>query len=206
MSSKPLEVFVDPDRFEVVEDRKTHLLSAARLASLDGPFLELGVWKGESLRHLAENLPEKKFVGFDSFEGLPEDWLRSFDGKRRSLAGAFKLINPPTLPRNVELVVGYFEHSLLRWKAGNQDPVAFVHIDCDLYKSTKDALYLLNDQIVPGTILVFDELRDWEEQGVYERWREGEAKALFEWCGEFNRCVAPLYRTTWIEGSFRVEK
>jgi hypothetical protein len=36
--------------------------------------LEFGVWKGESANYFARNLPGAKIFGFDSFEGLEEDW------------------------------------------------------------------------------------------------------------------------------------
>ena len=59
----------------------------------------------------------------------------------------------------------------------------------------------LNKQIKPGTVIALDEFCDWNEQGAYERWREGEALALVDWCSEHGRKVRPLARTNWIEGS-----
>jgi hypothetical protein len=45
-------------------------------------FLEFGVFRGESLRSWCalNSHPGSRFVGFDSFEGLPEDWQR-FDAQ-----------------------------------------------------------------------------------------------------------------------------
>ena len=53
-------------------------------------------------------------------------------------------------------------------------PVAFIHVDCDLYSSTKTIFSLLSDRIVPGTIILFDEYFN------YPNWQQHEYKALQE--------------------------
>ena len=55
-------------------------------------------------------------------------------------------------------------------------PLAFVHIDCDLYSATSTVLTLLAraGRLVPGVVIVFDELVN------YPEWRAGECRALFE--------------------------
>jgi hypothetical protein len=49
-----------------------------RLASdsvtVDGFFLEFGVCTGTSINFLGALNPKKTIYGFDSFEGIPEDW------------------------------------------------------------------------------------------------------------------------------------
>ena len=35
--------------------------------------------------------------------------------------------------------------------------VAFLHVDCDLYSSTKTVLSFLADRLKPGAVIVFDE-------------------------------------------------
>ena len=42
-------------------------------------YLEFGVHRGDSIRHWSELLShsESHLVGFDSFEGLPEDWCEN---------------------------------------------------------------------------------------------------------------------------------
>ena len=39
-----------------------------------GLFLEFGVFKGRSINEFSKYLPNIEFTGFDSFEGLNEDW------------------------------------------------------------------------------------------------------------------------------------
>ncbi|MDJ0106389.1 TylF/MycF/NovP-related O-methyltransferase, partial [Rhodococcus erythropolis] len=53
-------------------------------------------------------------------------------------------------------------------------PVAFLHLDADLYSSTKTVLDLLGDRLVPGSIVVFDEFFNYPgwQQHEYRAWTE----------------------------------
>jgi hypothetical protein len=53
--------------------------------------------------------------------------------------------------------------------------VAFVHVDCDLYSSTKEILESLGDRFRPGTMIVFDEYYN------YPDWLWHEYKAWLEY-------------------------
>ena len=191
---------------DIYEDRFQNLTASAAASDFFGHSIEFGVWKGVSLNHLASRYPSNIFWGFDSFCGLPEPWYRSFDKLRMNRKGDFALDTIPEMAHGVKIVVGRFEEALPVWMAQNSGEVSFIHIDSDLYASSRIILKHLNSRIVPGTVIVFDELRDWNEQGVYERWKEGEWKALVEWIAEFDRIVEPLSRTNWIEGTIRVLK
>lgn len=54
-------------------------------------------------------------------------------------------------------------------------PVSFVHIDCDLYSSTKTVLQHLSPRLRPGSIIVFDEYFN------YPGWQDNERKAFVEY-------------------------
>lgn len=41
--------------------------------TIEGLIMEFGVYSGRTINHMA-NLTNKTIYGFDSFEGLPEDW------------------------------------------------------------------------------------------------------------------------------------
>ena len=57
------------------------------------------------------------------------------------------------------LVRGWFDQTLPRFLADNPHVAfALVHVDCDLYESTKVVLSQLWDRVVPGGIVLFDEL------------------------------------------------
>ena len=44
-----------------------------------GLILEFGVWSGKTINMIADNVGQSRQVhGFDSFEGLPEDWFGQF--------------------------------------------------------------------------------------------------------------------------------
>src|SRR5829696_1890169 len=74
-----------------------------------GLSMEFGVASGGSANLLAE-LSDGTIHGFDSFEGLPEDWRPGFP------RGAFAHAIPALRP-NVALEIGYFEETLPRFVA-----------------------------------------------------------------------------------------
>ena len=56
-----------------VPGKENHLKFAlARIG--EGMILEFGVFKGASINQIATAVPDRQIHGFDSFEGLPEDW------------------------------------------------------------------------------------------------------------------------------------
>ena len=139
----------------------------SRPQHFDGLYLEFGVYSGETINHIASQT-SAVVHGFDSFEGLPEDWRVGF-GK-----GVFAMNNLPEVRDNVKLHKGWFDEVLPGFRERYSEPIVFVHLDADLYSSTKTVFDELGARIVPGTILQFDEL--WG----YPGWREGEFRAFQE--------------------------
>lgn len=142
--------------------------------TLNGLFIELGVCTGKTINFIAALNPLKKIYGFDSFEGLPEDWIRQ---DTKISKGTFAFKNPNALPpvlHNVRLIKGLFQDTLPPFCETQKEPIALLHVDCDIYSSTATALELFSNQIVPGTILVFDELYN------YPGYENHEFKALQE--------------------------
>jgi predicted O-methyltransferase YrrM len=144
------------------------LAAAIRQSTIaDGLVLEFGVFSGLTINHLA-GLTAQTVHGFDSFEGLPEDWRPNFQ------KGIFKREGLPDVRDNVRLHVGWFDRTLPGFVTENPGPVGFLHVDCDLYSSTKTIFHWLTGRIVPGTVIVFDEYFN------YVGWRNHEYKAFKE--------------------------
>jgi hypothetical protein len=148
-------------------DSDLNLMSAAvSRADPNGLFLEFGVASGRTITHLASHI-KTPIYGFDSFEGLPEDWRTGF-GK-----GFFSGSLPP-VPANVSLIKGWFNETLPVFLSQHEGNVSFLHVDCDLYSSTKCIFDLLGDRISKGTIIQFDEY--WN----YPAWKQHEYRAFEE--------------------------
>jgi len=179
------------------------MLSAlARTVPGAGHVAEFGVFKGRSIRELARALPGRTIHGFDSFRGLPAPWRRSVTSTYE--AGHFDPGEMPEVPANVRLWPGFFEASLPGWLREHEGPMALVHVDCDLYESTATVLCALDERLVPGTVVVFDELCDWNESGVYPNWRAGEWRALSEWTASRGRAFRALARGPRFSGAIEV--
>jgi hypothetical protein len=131
---------------------------------------EFGVWNGESINYLAKRLHPGVIHGFDSFEGLQEDWAGWSEPK-----GTFSRQGRlPKVEGNVRLVKGWFDASLPPFLAAHPGPFALVHVDCDTYESTRIVLGLIGPRIVDGTVIIFDEYLG------YRGWRLGEFRAWQE--------------------------
>ena len=146
---------------------------ALSLAKVDGFYAEFGVFKGETLTFIADRI-DRVAYGFDSFEGLPEDWFLGVTKGYFSLNGQLPELR--AAQQNVRLVKGWFNDSLPQFAEQVEGPAAFLHIDCDLYESTKAVFDGLADRIVPGTVILFDEYLH------YPGWQQHEVKAFREFC------------------------
>lgn len=191
----------------VYGDRVDHLFHAFGHAPSLGHVMEFGVFQAGTLNWMAQwsrRRPDPRVFGFDSFQGLPHDWVRTKDGGDRYQAGHFALPALPCVKPNARLVPGFFDATLAPWLAENPGPVALLHNDSDLYSSTIHTLRLLNDRIVPGTVIVFDELCSWIGSATFDNWEEGEWRALREWMAQFHRRIAILSRDSCTATAIRV--
>lgn len=169
---------------------------------IDGDILEFGVFDGKSINRMADLWPDRALYGFDSFEGLPEDWDLGSKIYRKQTKWAMKTL--PPVRENVSLIKGFFDQTLPQWWEQNRCDIALLHVDCDLYSSTKTVLDTVNDGIRPGTIIRLDDLIDFREFENYEgkgseisqytTWRQHEWKAFVEWLETYDRVVQPLFR------------
>ncbi|MCA0133120.1 class I SAM-dependent methyltransferase [Winogradskyella alexanderae] len=155
--------------------RNTVIKMALENVSIDGQYLEFGVFSGQTINLIANEKPNENIYGFDSFEGLPEAWRDGY------LPGHFHKKNKlPKVSKNVTLIKGWFSDTLPKFAQEHKMPIAFLHVDCDLYSSTKTIFENLQPLITKGTVIVFDEYFN------YPGWRDGEYKAFMEFVKEYN--------------------
>ncbi len=166
-----------PDRFAVFDEAVPRVRGSRPL------YLEFGVYRGRTLRYWASRLtaPEARFVGFDSFEGLPEDW------QANAQRGSFSVGKPPEVDdERVSFVVGWFDETLASYEPPPHDQL-IVNLDCDLYSSTRVVLDWLGKHQRAGTLVYFDDLFNRDHQ-----WR-----ALREWLADGGRAARPVAMARW---------
>jgi len=147
-------------------------------------FLEFGVFQGASLRKWCalNRHPESRLFGFDSFDGLPEDWLDGWPKGTFSTGGKA----PELSDSRVKLVVGLFQNSLQSFLTPFVPKNRIVvHSDCDLYSSTLYCLTTLNSLLPKETIIIFDDFHD----PIHEY------RALSDYCSAYRRKYTVLAAT-----------
>lgn len=136
------------------------------LMNPEGWAIEFGVFSGYSLAIIAARMP---VIGLDSFQGLPEDWREGFP------KGKFNVGDKP-LPHvhNAMIVPGWFSNTIPTLRYRGMPHFGLVHIDCDLFKSAREALEGVRHNIGPGTYVVFDEYHGYPDSEHHEEkaWRE----------------------------------
>ena len=135
-------------------------------ASLPGLYLEFGVGRGKSIRWIGADAGRTVY-GFDSFDGIPEYW-------NGNPIGAFAQKKLPKVPDNVKFEIGLFDKTIPGFLEEHEHPVAFLHVDCDLYSSTVTIFDALGPRLQPGAVVLFDEYYN------FPRWQQHEYKAFQE--------------------------
>ena len=158
------------------EDKLSILDKSIPHADDKGYWLEFGVHEGETIVHTAGNklgVSDFKIHGFDSFEGLPEDWIEN------NPKGHFNLDS--NIPKhllnlnNINIVKGWFDESLPKFiKNNNINKVSFLNIDSDLYSSANTVLTLLTPYFKGHCVIYFDEFCNYPggENGEYKAFSE----------------------------------
>ncbi|PRC41431.1 methyltransferase, partial [Mycobacterium sp. ITM-2017-0098] len=175
--------------------REAARLAPPRSANTDELLLDLGVWIGWSTR-LTADTNGRTVYGFDTFEGLVEDW--QIDDQIMVKQGTFSLSEPlaqrfirdtgvtlddglpPALGRAVQFIKGSTYDTLAPFLANRPDaPIALFHMDLDTYESCLHALETCKDHFIDGSILVFDEYL--VTNGEMRAFYEFQAKYGLEW-------------------------
>jgi len=161
--------------------------------TVDGLNMEFGVYRGTSITTFSNNINGKMIYGFDSFEGLPDKW------DDENPQGCFSLNgNIPSGPLdkqtqvdpgmystamhvaltgwnpNIKLIKGLVQDTVAPFLKEHDGPIAFMHMDLDIYSATRSVFLDTQDRLVDSTIIAFDELLD------YPTYKEHELKAFAE--------------------------
>lgn len=130
--------------------------------------LEFGVYTGKSINFFSNYV--NTIYGFDSFEGLKEDWV-GYEMQK----GTFNLNKKiPKLNPNVVSVVGWVQDTLPQFLKKHKPKIKFVHMDLDTYKSSLFVLKKIKPYLLKNSVIAFDELYN------FPGWEVGEYKALKE--------------------------
>lgn len=119
-------------------------------------YLEFGVYRGESLRSWVAGIfhPDSRFVGFDTFTGLPERWRPTEQAGHFNANGAIPDIKDP----RCSFEVGLFQDTLPVFVARTDlSGRLVVNLDADMFTSTLFVLTTLAPYLKPGDLIFFDE-------------------------------------------------
>ena len=161
------------------------------LLNTSGLILEFGCWKGQTIDMISDYTP-KTVYGFDTFKGIEYQWgetnMKKFEldkipttvhkldkSEQYKSTGIITSFN-----KNVTFIQGLFSDTLPKFMKLHNNPISFIHIDCDVYESTKTIFDCCGKNISNGCIIVFDDLFN------YKNFQNHEIKAFYEWSTENN--------------------
>jgi O-methyltransferase len=172
-----------------------------------GTYMEFGVFNGDSIwdAHTALRGFISKYVGFDSFAGLPplslEDQQASSlmpnwgegtvrGGSRQQVFN--HLVTKGIPPEELVLHEGYYEKSLPNVNVGEIAALGPCHvclIDCDLYSSTKVVFDFIEPLLTEGTWLLLDDYFCYRgspkfgQRRAFDEWLQKSRWGVTEWGG-----------------------
>lgn len=128
-------------------------------ANLPGDMAELGVCRGGSAKVIAFSAPHKILHLFDTFQGHPADDVAEGKHKAGEFAAPLEEVQHYLSAYRVEFHAGFFPETAA---ALAERRYSFVHLDGDLYQTTRDALEYFWPRLVPGGLLYLDDV-DWPD-------------------------------------------
>lgn len=176
---------------QVSELETEKILEIAReCLMVDGDFVELGCYRGDTSLLLAELLveksvekPVKKLWMYDSFEGLPEKSGEDFseigkDFQRGELAVTKREVKVRFLRAGLPVPIikkAWFNELI---EVDLPERIAFAFLDGDLYESIRDSLRLIEDKMSKGGVIM---VHDYDNLAL-----PGVARAVDEWLRDRN--------------------
>jgi O-methyltransferase len=160
--------WLEKNEFKVTFESRYDLYQYLNNAIIkNGPidYLEFGVWEGQSMRYWAQlnQHQNSRFLGFDTFEGLPGDWKLFTQILPKGTFDAGGKV-PEIDDSRIKFIKGLFQTTLPGFLKGfTVNNRLVINCDADLYTSTLYVLASLNYLMVPGSIVIFDELSTVDE-------------------------------------------
>lgn len=149
-------IFQTEKEIEVLKDELAEIQKMIVSGHLNGDLAEVGVFEGGTAKIIREAIPTQPLHLFDTFTGLP-DLMQPIDPphyKKGHMGVVKETIKELERMENVVVYPGIFPETS-RPIEGRK--FAFVHIDVDIYQSTKDALEFFYPIVeVGGSIVVHD--------------------------------------------------
>lgn len=137
-------------------------------SDIEGDFVEVGVYKGQTAKLIHHYAPERKLHLFDTFEGFPEQSMEADKNIANnpisqkaftdtSVAGVKKLIELKN--DNVHFYEGFFPKTIPTDFKGKK--FSFVHLDADLYEPILDGLKFFYDRMSIGGYILIHDYNSW---------------------------------------------
>ena len=141
----------------IFESQKEIIRYAIENCDRQENYLEFGVATGRSINMIASFVSNNtKVYGFDTFDGLPEDW-----SGHAAVSGTFKQARLPKVSNNVTLIKGLFENTLPNFKEQMIGGISFCHIDMNHPAPEAEALQVVLPKLNKGGIIIFDDYGWW---------------------------------------------
>lgn len=174
---------------QVAESETKKILFIAReCLAIEGDFVELGCYKGDTSLLLAELLveksvekPAKKLWIYDSFEGLPEKSSEDESAIGEDFTSGELFVTKREVKERflraglpVPVIKKAWFSDLI--EGDLPEKIAFAFLDGDFYDSIKDSLRLIEDKMGVGTVVI---VHDYDNLAL-----PGVSKAVDEWLAD----------------------
>ncbi len=193
---------------EIYTEPFNRVMEYVNLCNVSGDICEFGTYRGFTSEQLALRMKNQRLYLYDSWEGFPE--ITSVDMHcKEVLEGYWKqgdcrvttaveqeifdMVNAH-IPGRLNMVKGYYSP-----QTPIPEQIALLHIDCDLYSSTKTALELCAPNLSEGAVILFDDFNNNLASNEY-----GERRAFRETIAD--KCGEPWFTYGWSGYAFLYHK
>jgi len=158
--------------------------------SIEGNYCEFGCFSGASINHAIkthnkfgkikkiDNFLNRKFYGFDSFSGFPEEVHSEY--KSKNFETNYQFVKKLEIKhKNCKIIKGYFDDVLNKEEAKNINKIALAFVDCDIYISAIPVFKYILDKLVHGSYVMIDDCYNIDKNGksIFQALKEN--KSLF---------------------------